>query len=516
MTQIRGDFILEGLIQVAEHAALTQNSFHQHKSADAAFSTGSSSHSPEKSPKELLRKHPETAKIFDRYLSLVDFETSPEGLKILVPTSFHARRIEQVRGQIENALKQSLAAIEVRQDSSTNQRNNNDPLFAWKKGAEASHLQAAPSRNQQINIAMPPERRVVDQRQLERSRRLLVPAVVQSPSVEVVYKMSQSWTEQVNMGARSQCLWVFGQPGSGKSYLVKQIHEWANLNKRLVHVNVASFFQEWRHALNNNDALSFIRKYRRDTDILILENLEDLQGKTGTQQEVLLTISALLDKGASVVVTTGSNPVMLREILPPALFSRLFSGLSFEMPSPDRLFKERLWRSLIEQNGLTSWPLDIRVLDRIFNLPLETPRKVHTFFINVIGRLSLTKQLSLADLQEIEALHGPRKKSVVESECLNPTDLIERVTKLCGVSLSALQGGSRRPDITMARRFVCLSLSRFLGLTNAVIAQYLEKDPSAVSRALSSIEGDLEKKRHIAQQWNWLCDELGVSVAVRG
>jgi predicted transcriptional regulator len=68
----------------------------------------------------------------------------------------------------------------------------------------------------------------------------------------------------------------------------------------------------------------------------------------------------------------------------------------------------------------------------------------------------------------------------------------------------------------MARRFVCLSLSRFLGLTNAVIAQYLEKDPSAISRALNQLEEDIEKQRHIAKQWNWLCDELGIATSLRG
>lgn len=468
------------------------------------------------SPRELLRKHPETSKIFDRYLSLADFEASVEGLKILVPTNFHAHRVEQVRAQIESALGTPLAGIEVRQDTSNKSRTPSDTLFAWQRGDEASTLKAQGPRTHQIQISLTPERKARDQRELERSRRMSVPPVVLSPSLEPVYKMTQNWAEQINMGARSQCLWIYGQPGSGKSYLVKQLHEWASLNKRLAHVNVASFFQEWRHALNNNDALSFIRKYRRDTDILILENIDDLQGKTGTQQEVLLTISALLDKGASVVVSSSTNPVVLREILPPALFSRLFSGLSFEMPAPDRPFKERLWRSLIEQNGLSGWPLDIRVLDRIFSLPLETPRKVHTFFINVIGRLSLTKQLSLSDLQEIEVLHGPRRKNVVESQCLNPTELIERVSNLCGVSLSALQGDSRRQDITMARRFVCLSLSRFLGLTNAVIAQYLEKDPSAISRALNQLEEDIEKQRHIAKQWNWLCDELGIATSLRG
>jgi len=464
------------------------------------------------SPRERLLKHPELRKVYDRYLGLAEFDFTPLGLRIKVPTQFHAQRLEHVRAWIEEGLKQRLAEVVIESPKVPREGGTESPLFDWRtrNGAPQSD---APTGHQ-MPMPLPPERPAMDNVEVERLRRHKVPQAILSPSTEVVYKMVQNWTENVNRGARSQCLWIYGQPGCGKTYLTKQLHEWVHLKKRVVHVNVATFFQEWRHALNTNDAFSFIRKYRKETDVLILENLEDLQGKSGTQQEVLLTISALLDRGASVVVTTSPNPVMLREILPPALFSRLFAGLSFEMPAPDRAFKERLWRSLIEQNGLAAWPLDIRVLDRIFSLQLDTPRKVHSFFINVIGRLSLNKQLSLADLQEIEGTHGPRKRAL-EKECLNPSELIERVTKLCGVSLSALQGSSRRPEITLARRFVCLSLSRFLGLTNAVISQYLEKDPSTISHALSGIERDLVAKRHITQQWNWICDELGFNAQSR-
>lgn len=472
----------------------------------AAFAVGFS-------PRERLLKHPELKKVYDRYLAHAEFDLSAQGqLRVKVPTQFHAQRLEQVRKWIEESLNQRLAEVIVETPKVARTGATESPLFDWRtrNGVQAPESAAG----QQIHMPLPPERSTMDNLEVERLRRHKVPTPILSPSTEVVYKMVQNWTENLNRGARSQCLWIFGQPGCGKTYLTKQLHEWVNLKKRVVHLDVAGFFQEWRHALNNNDTMSFIRKYRRETDVLILENLEDLQGKSATQQEVLLTISAMLDRGASVVVTTSPNPVMLRDILPPALFSRLFQGLSFEMPTPDRAFKERLWRSLIEQNGLSAWPLDIRVLDRIFGLPLDTPRKVHTFFINIIGRLSLTKQLSLADLQEIEAQHGPRKRAL-EKECLNPSDLIERVTKLCGVSLSALQGSSRRPEITMARRFVCLSLSRFLGLTNAVISQYLEKDPSTISHALSTLENDLVSKRHVTQQWNWICDELGYNSQVR-
>lgn len=468
------------------------------------------------SPRERLLKHPELKKVYDRYLGLAEFEILSHGVRVKVPTQFHAQRLEQVRKWIEESLGQRLVDVVVEAPKatapSTNAPATESPLFDWRARA-GLRAPEAPA-GQQIHMPLPPERPALDQMELERTRRLPVPQAILSPSCEVVYRMVQNWSDNINRGARGQCLWIYGQPGCGKTYLTKQLHEWINLKKRVVHVDVATFFQEWRQALNNNDTMSFIRKYRRETDVLILENLEDLQGKSATQQEVLLTISAMLDRGASVVVTTSPNPVLLRDILPPALFSRLFAGLSFEMPAPDRGFKERLWRSLLQQNNLENWPIDIRVLDRIFTLPLDTPRKVHSFFINVIGRLSLTKQLTLSDLQDIEATHGPRKRSI-ETECLNPTDLIERVTKLCGVSLSALQGSSRRPEITLTRRFICLSLSRFLGITNAVIAQYIEKDPSTVSHALSTLEEELQTKRHVVQQWNWICNELGYSDQTR-
>ncbi|NCN40120.1 ATP-binding protein [bacterium] len=465
-----------------------------------------------------LQRHPEIGKIFNRYFGLAKFVEDSSNLSIEVPTQFHARKIESLLPAIKDAL--SLVDVSVAIRPAQKDPNSEGPLFP---GASSGHSDTRklpnasyPSSQHQMHIAMPPGRNAgLDKHKIEKSKRLDAPKLIESPQNAVAVQMARQWAERVNSGSTGQCLWLYGEGGSGKTYMARQLHEWITLGKRLVHVDVASFFQEWRTALNNKDTFRFIQKYRRDTDVLILEDLDDLQGKPGTQKEVLITITALLDRGASVVVSSAGSPILLRELLPEALFSRLFSGYCLDMPKPDRVFKEKLWRSLLEQNGLANWSMDIRITDRILSLNLETPRKVQTYFINAIGRLSLTQKLEMSDLQELEAIHGPRKAMNPTNTNKTPSELIDGITKLCGVSLSALQGNSRRHNITLARRFVCLGLSKFLGLTNVTISQYIEKDPSTVSHALNTLESDLESQRHVAQQWNWICDELGLLQAVR-
>ena len=353
-----------------------------------------------------LQKHPEIGKIFNRYFSLAKFEETPSELVIKVPTQFHARRIESLVPAIKDALSLVSVKVEVclaKKEAQT----QGTPLFLRNQARNNAALasQSSNQNNQQFHIGLPPERNAaLDKTKLEKAKRLDAPHLVESPQNAVSIQMVKQWSERVNQGQRGQCLWLYGEGGSGKTYLARQLHEWVSLGKKLVHIDIAAFFQEWRQALNNKDTFRFIQKYRRDIDVLILEDLDDLQGKPGTQKEILLTITALLEKGSSVVVTSSGSPVILRELLPDALFSRLFSGFCLELPKPDRVYKEKLWRSLLKQNGLEHWPLDIRITDRILSLDLPTPRKAQTYFINAIGRLSLTQKLEMSDLHELEAI----------------------------------------------------------------------------------------------------------------
>ncbi len=447
-------------------------------------------------PAHLFANNSELQSIYDRFLIFSKPIIESDGVLLSVPTNFHKQALLKWKDQLEKVSGVSIKSVDV----SVQERVKKDHL---------------PSPNQHHQVALPlaPVNPVQEIEKRELERRSTAPFYINSPAYQLAFELTKRWANNLfHPSAPSQSLlWVFGAAGSGKTYLLKQLNSWVPQNKRLHFVNVISFFQEWRQALDNNDTFQFIKKYRKDIDVLVLENLDDLVGKKKTQEEVLFTISALIERGAHIVVSSTHNPTSLKDQLEAQLYSRLLSGMTIEMPKPDRRFKEALLRRLLDENGLKDYELDLVVQEKLLSIPVSSARKANSLFINVISRLSLTRSFSLQDVIILEHTIGEKAQSTSISNH-QPKELIESVCRLCGVGPSALLGHSRRAEITLARRFVCLSLSKFLGLTNSTIAHYLEKDPSTISHALKTAEVEIESNRIIGKQWNWICSQLGLEI----
>lgn len=454
--------------------------------------------------------HDGLAQIGERYLSRAKIRREKDGLVFVVPTSFHLKVIQPWKDAIEAALGESIVAFEIGREE---KKLGQDALsveksLALREETQRKYDKEGSSYNSaQLSIQLTPQNPENDRIEKEKSRRMIAPQLICSPSLEVPIQLLNRWAQQSQKG--HEVLWVYGGPGSGKTTLMRQLNHLIPLSRKLEFTDTISFLHEWRQALDQNNAFAFIKKYRRDTDILVIENIEELRGKKQTQQELLFTMNALSDRGASFAVSSSVAPQDLKEDLDPQLYSRLLSGLVVEIQVPDKIFKENLWRSLMAQHGLSSFQVDLVVLEKIFNLPLATARKVQTVFINAIARLSVSGKLSLQDVYEFEGIHAPQTVPMT-STGMNPRQLIEKVSKICGTSSAAVLGKSRKADVVLTRKFVFLALSRILGMTNTSIAHYVEKDPSTVCHALKTVCEALAKDRHISKQWNWICSEMGM------
>lgn len=456
---------------------------------------------------QALSSFEELAQVYDRYLIEARYLRRPEGIAIFVPTQFHVFGLKRFEKALTQYLGAPIYSLEVKRLKEIT--SSVSPL-----------PKSAPKIQIQTSLPIPSSFRKVDVVEVERKKRQSPPDLISSMAFETPIALTRRWCESLGNGdrggatngSRGQVLWIHGAPGSGKTSLLKQLHSWVDLRIPMEFIGSHEFFQEWRRALEAKDTLSFVRKYRKETKILVLENIDELETKEKTQQEVLFTINAILDAGGHIAVSSTKHPVQMRDTLQPSLFSRLFSGLILDMPKPDRGFKENLWRKLLDQHGLNQAQLDVHAYEALLSMNCDTIRKTHTLFINALGRLSWKKTLDSDDLLDLRALYGASQQHQTKHQ--SPQDTLDRVSKICGVTRSAILGKVRRSDISIARRFVCLALARFNGLTNQAIASLIEKDPSTVSHSLNKIELELEKCKRISDQWNYICHEMGVSPSI--
>ena len=450
-------------------------------------------------------QHPALAAIGMRYLSRCKIRRESSGLVFVVPTAIQLKTIQPLKPVLEQVLNEKIIGFEIfREERRTPTGQSGLPGLGGIPG-DAGADRHLPST--QLAIQLSPVNPHVDQIERERARRMSPPHFVNSPALEVPSQLVSRWGSQLKNG--NQGMWLYGAPGSGKTTLLRQLNHWVSLNYRIQFIDVMSFFCEWRKALDQNDTFTFNKKYRRETDLLVLENIEELRGKVGTQHEILITLNALSERGASFAVTSSIPPQELKADLDPQLYSRLLSGLAIELAAPDRVFKENLWRHMMTQHGLGLVQVDLVVLEKLFGLNLSTARKVQVVFLNAIARLSVAGTLCLQDVYEFEGIHAPQVVPMT-STGVNPRQLIDKVAKLSGTTTASVFGKSRKQEVVFARKFIYLALSRMLGMTNTSIAHYVEKDPSTVCHGLKTVQEDLVNHRHVAKQWNWICSELGL------
>ncbi len=443
-----------------------------------------------------LGSHAELLAIFDRLLSACFFEAVSDGLILVVPTNVHLHRVSRFKGDLEAIFASTILEIEVRKPSET------PSLGLWTQPAVPQAQPTQTTRNP-FKVLSPNEKN-----EQERKRRSEAPEILCSPALEATHQMARRFAQGINLGLKSQVLWVHGAEGSGKTSLIKQFNAWMDLRFTLRHVDVIGFLKEWRQSLDEHAHPQFVKKYRYETQVLVVDNLDQLQGKDGTQTELHFTINSILDAGGTIIVASNRNPGDLKPVIAPALFSRMFSGLVLEMPAPDRGFKEALWRKLIRDYGVAERPLDVALENKLLSIPTKSVRETQAMLMNAVMRLEVQGELTENDFCVLQSRHG--QSSALSMGFKNPNDIIDRVAEICGVTRAAIKGSLRRQDVALARRFVFLALAKFGGLTNSCIASLMEKDPSTISHGLKSLEQDLEGDRNISSQWSYICSRLGV------
>ena len=169
-------------------------------------------------------------------------------------------------------------------------------------------------------------------------------------SNKLAYEASLKVSESI---AHYNPLYVYGGVGMGKTHLLNAIGLELKKNNKVMFISAERFMYQFVKSIKSNDMVKF-KEYFRNTDILLIDDIQFMNGKEAMQEEFFHTFNALLDKGSQIIVSADRSPNKLSRIQE-RIKSRFSGGLVVDIQKPDyQLRKEIVAKKTEEMTSLYS------------------------------------------------------------------------------------------------------------------------------------------------------------------
>ena len=153
---------------------------------------------------------------------------------------------------------------------------------------------------------------------------------VVGPSNSLAYEASKKITDNVSS---YNPLYLYSGVGMGKTHLLNAIGINLKANKKVMFISAERFMYHFVKSIKSNEMIKF-KDYFRNTDVLLIDDIQFMNGKEALQEEFFHTFSALLEKGSQIVLTADRPPSKLTRIQE-RIRSRFSGGLVVDIQNPD-------------------------------------------------------------------------------------------------------------------------------------------------------------------------------------
>ena len=146
-------------------------------------------------------------------------------------------------------------------------------------------------------------------------------------------------------------LYIYGGVGMGKTHLLNSIGYELKTNNKIMFISAERFMYHFVKSIKSNEMVKF-KDYFRNTEVLLIDDIQFMNGKEAMQEEFFHTFNALLDKGSQIIVSADRPPNKLSRIQE-RIKSRFAGGLVVDIQQPDgQLRKEIITKKILEINNL--------------------------------------------------------------------------------------------------------------------------------------------------------------------
>jgi chromosomal replication initiator protein len=297
---------------------------------------------------------------------------------------------------------------------------------------------------------------------------------------------------------------IYGDSGLGKTHLLQAIGNAIANEKpylKVLYTSIEQFMNEFIQSIQNNTQQSFKIKYR-NVDVLLIDDIQFIQNKEGTQEEFFYTFEDLYKNSKQIVISSDRPPKEISH-LAERLRTRFEWGLQADIKPPNIETREAILRKKAEDENIV---ISDDVLNFISKRIKTNIRKLES---------ALTKLQAISSIQnEPITIHLAKQhlKPLFDEEIskqITIVDIMAKVSERMNVSIVELQSKSRQSSIVQPRFVAMYITTRLTNMTMVDIGkEFGNRDHSTVINARNNVQKMMDENESFKEQVEEIISEI--------
>ncbi len=309
-----------------------------------------------------------------------------------------------------------------------------------------------------------------------------------------------------NPGSQYNPLFIYGGVGLGKTHLMhavgnKLMHD--NPRSKVLYVTSEKFTNDYVYAIGHKKMDEF-KKIYRSVDMLLIDDIQFIAGKEGTQEEFFHTFNELRDKGKQIILTADRQPKDITSI-EQRLISRFEWGMVADVQAPDMETRLAILNSKVQKRGVNI-PDDI--LEFIAEHVVSNIRELE----GALNRLIVFQQMENVPLTMDRAKQILANMMSAKKKVLSLKKIALSVAEFYNITIEDLIKQSRRKEYVKPRQVAMYISRKELNSSFPTIGEFFGgRDHTTVMHGVDKIENIVSTNETVKQELDLILDKLYIT-----
>jgi chromosomal replication initiator protein len=412
---------------------------------------------------------------------------------VCVPNAFIKKWLEEkyhknILSALENVLKQKVNIIyKVELQKTGAQTIVSEPTKNTANAAQQNTQQSSLNTFEQVKTPSVPSRNGNDNKFGLNSRYVFENFIV-GKNNELAY--AACWAVVNNLGKAYNPLFIYGGVGLGKTHLLQAIgNEVSKKTDRILYTTSEKFTNNYIQAVHSGKAKEFKNLYR-NVDLFLIDDVQFMGGKDGTQQEFFHTFNEL-QQGDKQIVLTSDRPPKSLPAIEARLISRFESGMVADVGKPDMETKI----AILEKKSLEkNFPLSPEILNLLAKSVQNNIRELEGV-LNKIIAVHQIKNIPITEKSVKEVLSDFVANTQTKS--MSNKEIMDAVCHFYDTSLKDLIGSSRKKELVWPRQIAIYLMREEIGTSYPSIGHEMGgRDHTTAMHAYNKISREVKENEN--------------------